>query len=143
MVLNVGAFTALIMAINFGGNLFSWESGRETALWVVGGVILFVFILQQAFSVGTIEAERVFPADFLTMPLMWLLFCLMCCAATCVFVSDIDILIDSANNPLRCRHTTYRCISNLSEAIHLWGQQSDCSRLYFRWYFVAWLMVLP
>ncbi|KAJ5398185.1 hypothetical protein N7509_006298 [Penicillium cosmopolitanum] len=86
MVLNVGAFTALIMAINFGGNIFAWDSGREIALWVVGGVVLLLFILQQAFSVGTTETERVFPADFLNMPLMWLLFCLMSCAATCVFV---------------------------------------------------------
>ncbi|KAJ5980927.1 hypothetical protein N7481_008225 [Penicillium waksmanii] len=86
MVLNVGAFTALIMAINFGGNIFAWDSGREIALWVVGSVVLLLFILQQAFSVGTMETERVFPVDFLTMPLMWLLFCLMCCAATCVFV---------------------------------------------------------
>ncbi|KAJ5754360.1 hypothetical protein N7533_003903 [Penicillium manginii] len=86
MTLNVGAFTALIMATNFGGNIFSWESGREIALWVVGGVVLLLFVLQQAFSVGTTETERVFPADFLRMPLMWPLFCLMCCAATCVFV---------------------------------------------------------
>lgn len=119
MVLNVGAFTALIMAINFGGNIFAWDSGREIALWVVGGVVLLLFILQQAFSVGTTETERVFPADFLNMPLMWLLFCLMNCAATCVFVSDIDFLLDSADNPLRCRHTTYHCTSSLSEEIHL------------------------
>lgn len=88
MALNIGALTALIMAINFGDNLFAWNSGREIALWVVGGVILLLFVLQQAFSVGTTENERVFPADFLLMPLMWLLFCLMCCAATCVFVRD-------------------------------------------------------
>ncbi|OQE23756.1 hypothetical protein PENSTE_c008G04708 [Penicillium steckii] len=86
MVLNIGALTALIMAINFGGNLFAWGSGREIALWVVGGVILLLFIVQQAFHIGTTYAERVFSADFLRKPLMWLLFTLMACAGTCVFV---------------------------------------------------------
>lgn len=119
MTLNVGAFTALIMATNFGGNIFSWESGREIALWVVGGVVLLLFVLQQAFSVGTTETERVFPADFLRMPLMWPLFCLMCCAATCVFVSDLFTLFDFADNALRCRHTTYRYTSSSSEEIRL------------------------
>lgn len=87
MVLNVGAFTALIMAINFGGNLYDWGAGQEIALWVVGGSLLLAFVLQQRFTVGTTDTERIFPADFLRLPLMWLLFALMCAASTCVFVS--------------------------------------------------------
>ncbi|KAJ5148571.1 hypothetical protein N7448_000149 [Penicillium atrosanguineum] len=86
MVLNVGAFTALIMAINFGGNLFNWAAGQEIALWVVGGVLLLFFVLQQRFTIGTTDTERIFPADFLRQPLMWLLFALMCSASTCVFI---------------------------------------------------------
>ncbi|KAJ5664907.1 uncharacterized protein N7477_007355 [Penicillium maclennaniae] len=86
MVLNVGAFTALIMAITFGGNLFDWAAGQEITLWVVGGVLLLLFVLQQRFTIGTTDTERIFPADFLRQPLMWLLFALMCSASTCVFV---------------------------------------------------------
>lgn len=89
MVLNVGAFTALIMAINFGGDLYDWGAGQEIALWVVGGVLLLLFALQQRFTIGTTDTERIFPADFLRQPLMWLLFALMCSASTCVFVSDV------------------------------------------------------
>ena len=89
MILNVGAFTALIMAINFGGNLFDWGAGQEIALWVTGGFLLLVFALQQKFNIGTTKVERVFPADFLRTPLMWLLFALMSAAATCVFVSKL------------------------------------------------------
>jgi len=89
VVLNVGAFTALIMAINFGGNLYDWDAGQEIALWVVGGVLLLLFVLQQRFAIGTTDIERIFPADFLRQPLMWLLFALMCSASTCVFVSDV------------------------------------------------------
>lgn len=141
MILNVGAFTALIMAINFGGNIFAWDSGREIALWVVGGVVLLLFVLQQAFTVGTTDTERVFPADFLRMPLMWLLFCLMCCAATCVFVSTRGVLMGFTDAANRCRHTTSRCTSSLFGAILLWVQLSGCFHLSFPWYSVALRMV--
>ncbi|KAJ5089071.1 major facilitator superfamily transporter [Penicillium argentinense] len=86
MVLNIGALVALIMAINFGGNLYAWSSGSEIALWVAGGVVLLLFALQQGFAFGTTKELRIFPADLLRKPLMWNLFTLMCCAATCVFV---------------------------------------------------------
>ncbi|KAJ5947957.1 major facilitator superfamily transporter [Penicillium verhagenii] len=92
-VLNAGGFTALIMAINFGGNLYSWGAGQEIALWVVAGVLLLVFSLQQLFWIGTSRHERIFPADFLRAPIMWLLFVLMCCAATCVFIPTYYIPI--------------------------------------------------
>ncbi|KAJ5586729.1 uncharacterized protein N7459_002494 [Penicillium hispanicum] len=91
MILNVGAFTALIMAINFGGNLYDWNARQEIALWAVGGVLLLVFVLQQRFTVGTTDTERIFPADLLRFPLMWILFALMCAASTCVFVPTFYI----------------------------------------------------
>ncbi|KAH8585515.1 major facilitator superfamily domain-containing protein [Bisporella sp. PMI_857] len=91
VALNVGAFTALIMAINFGGNLYAWNDGREIALWTVGGVLLLVFALQQRFIIGTTIKERIFPADFLKMKIMWLLFALMNAAATCVFIPTFYI----------------------------------------------------
>ncbi|KAJ5642089.1 hypothetical protein N7490_006089 [Penicillium lividum] len=93
VVLNAGALTALVMAINFGGNLFNWGAGREIALWVVGGVLLLLFGLQQAFTIGTTDRERIFPADLLRLPIMWLLFALMCSAGTCVFIPTYYIPI--------------------------------------------------
>lgn len=90
-VLNVGAFTALILAINFGGNLYDWGAGQEIALWVVGGVLLLVYVLQQRLTIGTTDTERIFPADFLRFPLMWLHFALLCAASTCVFLSAPSI----------------------------------------------------
>ena len=76
------------MAINFGGNLYAWNDGREIALWAVGGVLLLLFAVQQAFAIGTTIEKRIFPADFLRMKIMWILFALMNAAATCVFVCN-------------------------------------------------------
>lgn len=100
VVLNAGAFTALIMAISFGGNLFAWAAGQEITLWVVGGVMLLLFGLQQAFKIGTTSQERIFPGDLLRMPIMWLLFALMCAASTCVFVSTSETSMDGRNSGL-------------------------------------------
>ncbi|RMD44861.1 hypothetical protein DV735_g318, partial [Chaetothyriales sp. CBS 134920] len=81
------------MAINFRGNLYAWNDGREIALWTVGGVLLLLFGLQQAFKIGTTFEHRIFPADLLQMRIMWLLFALMSAAATCVFVPTFYIPI--------------------------------------------------
>jgi hypothetical protein len=107
IILNIGAFTCLVMAINFGGNLYEWNAGPEITLWsvseililsavnvnymfrTVGGVLLVLFALQQAFSIGTTIKDRIFPADFLRMPFMWLLFAMMSCAATACLVSPL------------------------------------------------------
>ncbi|KAJ6007479.1 hypothetical protein N7540_011455 [Penicillium herquei] len=96
ILLNTGTFSALIMAINFGGTLFAWGAGQEIALWVVGGVLLIMFALQQRFTLGTTDGERIFPADFLSRPLMWLLFAEMSAAGTCVFIPTYYI-------PLYCQ----------------------------------------
>ncbi len=67
--------------------MFDWGAAQEIVLWVVGGVLLILFILQQGFTIGTTDSERIFPAQFLRHRLIWILFALMCAAATCVFVS--------------------------------------------------------
>ena len=49
------------MGINFGGVLYSWDSGAIIALFVVSGVLFIVFALQQSFAVLTTEDRRIFP----------------------------------------------------------------------------------
>ncbi|KAJ5182495.1 hypothetical protein N7492_000111 [Penicillium capsulatum] len=84
--LNVGTFTALVMAIDLGGNIYDWGIGENIALWVIGGFFLTAFVLQQRFKIGTTDRERIFPADFLRTPIMWVLFILTCATSTCVVV---------------------------------------------------------
>lgn len=101
VILNAGTFATLVMAIDFGGNLYNWNGGQEIALWTVGGVLLIAFVLQQKFKIGTSRSKRIFPAEFLRKPIMWLLFTLMCAASTCVVVSDFIVSVgtgDFTNN---------------------------------------------
>ncbi len=76
-VLQVGFFVSLLMAINFGGTLYAWNSAQTIALFVVAGVVLIVFALQQTFTVLTHANGRMFPIHFLKMKEPVLLFILM------------------------------------------------------------------
>ena len=84
-ILSIGFLTPFVMAINFGGVIYAWESGQMIALWVVSGVVFIAFCLQQKFAIFTTKKNRLFPADFLRNYDMWLLFAAMSCASTCVF----------------------------------------------------------
>ncbi|CZR41593.1 uncharacterized protein FPRO_11182 [Fusarium proliferatum ET1] len=86
VVLSIGFLTPFVMAINFGGTVYAWDSGREIALWVVSGVVFLSFCIQQKLSLMTTKEDRLFPGDFLRMYDMWLLFICMASASTCVFV---------------------------------------------------------
>lgn len=86
LLLNCGVLVSVIMAISFGGTEYAWSSGQEIAIWVVTGVALIAFCLQQKFTFLTSKKNRLFPADFLRIWDMWLQFICMACASTCVFV---------------------------------------------------------
>lgn len=68
-----------ITVLTFGGSTFAWASGGSIALWVVAGVSLLLFILQQGFQIRTSEEHRIFPVHFLKSRTMVLLF--VCTAA--------------------------------------------------------------
>lgn len=64
-ILSIGAIVTLIMAINFGGALYPWNSGPTIALFVVSGVLFIVFGIQQGWEVFTSLTDRIFPCQFL------------------------------------------------------------------------------
>ncbi|KAL9609777.1 MAG: hypothetical protein Q9167_005473 [Letrouitia subvulpina] len=76
MVLQGGAFVSVIMAINFGGTTYAWESGQTIALFVVSGILSIAFGLQQTFNFCTAQ-NRVFPVHLLKMKEPVLLFIAM------------------------------------------------------------------
>ncbi|KAI4243442.1 MAG: hypothetical protein L6R40_003444 [Gallowayella cf. fulva] len=79
-VLSIGVMVCTIMAINFGGALYSWDSGPIISLFVVAGVLLIVFFLQQRFAIFTQSSNRIFPTHFLLSKEAILLFILGCAA---------------------------------------------------------------
>ena len=63
-VLSIGLLMCVIMAMNLGGVLWAWDSGRSIALFVLAGVVVVVFALQQVFCIGTTMDDRLFPMHF-------------------------------------------------------------------------------
>lgn len=61
---SAGAVLCIMMAMNFGGVLWSWDDGRSIALFVLSVVILVAFVLQQVFLIGTSIEYRIFPMHF-------------------------------------------------------------------------------
>lgn len=60
-----GIFVSLLMGINFGGLIYPWNSGSVIALFVVAGVLIVVFVIQQTWILGTTLEARSFPLQFL------------------------------------------------------------------------------
>ncbi|KAI3343476.1 major facilitator superfamily transporter [Ustulina deusta] len=85
-VLSTGSILSLVLAINFGGVLYPWDSGSTIALFVVGGVALLVFFAQQKFSWLTTWGERLFPGHLLRNKEAVLLFLISICTNAAIFV---------------------------------------------------------
>lgn len=85
-VLFIGLVLCLVMAINFGGVLYAWDSGSTIALFVVGFVLLIVFIVQQWFAWFTTEADRIFPAKLIRIREADLLFASSAACNTAIFI---------------------------------------------------------
>lgn len=74
------------MAINFGGVVYAWSSGRIIGLFVASGVLFMLFGIQQSFSIFTTQSHRIFPIEFLKSRTMLILFICMACGSTATFV---------------------------------------------------------
>lgn len=61
-VLNGGVFVSFVILFTFAGPIWPWSSGRVVTLFVVIGVLVPAFVLQQRF---TDIQKRVFPGEFL------------------------------------------------------------------------------
>ncbi|KAF3385247.1 Efflux pump roqT [Penicillium rolfsii] len=78
-VISIGAFTTLVMGINFGGTLYAWNSGQTIALFVVSGVLWIMFGFQQSFEIATSIERRILPIHLFVQKEPVLLF--ISCAA--------------------------------------------------------------
>ncbi|KAF2659215.1 MFS general substrate transporter [Lophiostoma macrostomum CBS 122681] len=64
-LLGAGTWFTFLLAITMAGGQWKWDDGRTIATFVVFGVILVAYVLQQAFAVLTDKANRAFPAHLL------------------------------------------------------------------------------
>lgn len=86
IILVISLIVSIVMAICFGGVLYAWNSGQVIALFVLSFVLLFAFLGQQHFAIGTTPENRMFPMHFLRSATMVVLFLEVACCATNVFV---------------------------------------------------------
>lgn len=73
-ILNGAIFVLFMIVVTFGGSTYAWNSGASISLWVVWGVTLVTFILQQYFAIFTTPEHRIFPGNFLKSRTMVLLY---------------------------------------------------------------------
>ncbi|KAF1980730.1 MFS general substrate transporter [Aulographum hederae CBS 113979] len=86
VVLNAGIYVTFVMVFTFGGATWAWNSGRTISLFVVFGVVLLAFCVQQGLALFTTTTRRLFPVDFLRSRTQLLLYISTSATATCLFV---------------------------------------------------------
>ncbi|KAM5476781.1 Efflux pump dep3 [Microsporum audouinii] len=66
----LGGSACLIMAITFGGVVYSWNSASTIVLWAMSAVLLIVSILVAKFHPGVSRENRLYPVHFLNRPIL-------------------------------------------------------------------------
>ena len=82
-ILNAAIYVSWVSALTFGGAQWSWNNSRTIACFVVCGVLIILFGLQQHFS--SIQ-HRIFPMGFLSSLSVLLQYVTTSCMATSLFV---------------------------------------------------------
>lgn len=86
-IVSLGAMITIVMAINFSGVLFDWNSGSTIALFVVSGVLWIAFFLQQHSCFLTTRENRLLPIHLYTQKAPALLFLAASAVAGVAYVS--------------------------------------------------------
>ena len=85
-LLNAGAWTSFTIALTMGGQQWPWDDGRTIAIFVVFGVIVLVYFLQQYFTIFTTIKDRSFPGQLLKSRTQVLLYIATSANITTLFV---------------------------------------------------------
>lgn len=85
-LLSLGTLTCIVMAINFGGTVYAWNSGQIIVLFIISGACAILFAVQQTLCLMTGKPHRMFPVDFLKIKEYVLLFILMS-ASNALFIA--------------------------------------------------------
>ncbi len=85
-ILNAGIWTTFTMALTMAGGQWPWNDGRTIAMFVVFGVLLALYIVQQYFSVFTTKETRSFPGHILKSRTQVLLYIATSANITVIFI---------------------------------------------------------
>lgn len=85
-LLNIGIWVSFTMATTMGGGQWPWKDGRTIATFVVFGVLVILYTLQQFFNVLTTVDTRSFPGQLLKSRTQVLLFVATAANITSLFV---------------------------------------------------------
>ncbi|KAL8686072.1 MAG: hypothetical protein Q9218_007369 [Villophora microphyllina] len=85
-ILIVGGYVSGVMAINFGGSTYAWNSGRIIGLFVCSGLLFIIFAVQQTLPILTTVERRIFPIEFMKSRIMLVLFAETACSSTATFL---------------------------------------------------------
>ncbi|KAL7937736.1 major facilitator superfamily domain-containing protein [Trichoderma chlorosporum] len=85
-ILNAAIYASWVLALIFGGAQWAWSSGRTITVFVVCGVLIILFALQQGFKLLTTSTLRIFPARFLLSRSLLLQYLTASCTATTLFI---------------------------------------------------------
>lgn len=80
--LNAASFVLLTIALTFSGSTWGWKSPGTIVVWVVFGLAIGSYGVQQVFCVFTDKKNRLFPVHFLQSRTFILLYLATCCVAS-------------------------------------------------------------
>ncbi|PGG97620.1 hypothetical protein GX51_07252 [Blastomyces parvus] len=86
LILGAGIWTSFLLAFTMAGSQWAWKDGRTIATFVVFGVVLVLYILQQYFAFTTTPSRRAFPVHLLRDRTQVLLYIATAAGTTTLFV---------------------------------------------------------
>jgi hypothetical protein len=79
--MHISTLVLFNLGLLFPGSSWAWDSGTTIAVWVLFGVFLIAYVLQQYFSVFTTPERRIFPVSVVKSRVWLLAFLCGSCAA--------------------------------------------------------------
>ena len=86
-ILFAGALCSGIMAVSFGGALYSWNTGTIIGLFCCSGILWIIFGIQQATPIYTTKEDRILPLHILRSWEMWILIIQTGCSIGMLFIT--------------------------------------------------------
>ncbi|KFZ03942.1 hypothetical protein V502_10536 [Pseudogymnoascus sp. VKM F-4520 (FW-2644)] len=144
--LSIASILCLVMAINFGNALYAWDSAPIIVIFVLAGVLLILFVIQQKLALFTTKSERMFPAHLLRSKEACLLFV---AAAGCnaagflpVYYIPVYFQFSRGDNALQAAVRLLPLIILLSATIMAQGFFMSKLGYYQPWYLVGGALLL-